>query len=90
MLNKLTGWSKVAAFLLAAALFAGAGSPLWAGGDEAADKDVCKRALERCLADAGKSGLFASWLAAVTTVSSCLAGYDFCRKYVHLLAGEMI
>ncbi|MBN1939014.1 MAG: hypothetical protein JW843_05485 [Candidatus Aminicenantes bacterium] len=89
MFNKLTVWSKAVAFLLAAVLSAGAGIPLLAGGDDEAEKDICRRALDQCLADVAKSGVFAKWLISLTTVSSCLLGYDFCRKFVRILAEEM-
>jgi hypothetical protein len=75
--QKKTGGTKALAFILAAAILGG----VFAGSGLAAPKDVCGTALEKCMLEAA-AGLFGEFLGIVVTVSSCLAGYDFCRKYV--------
>ncbi len=44
MLNKMTGWTKAVAFLLAAVVHRGAGISAWAGEEEESEKDICRRA----------------------------------------------
>ena len=75
--RKKTGGTRVFAFILAAAILGG----VFAGSGLAAPKDVCQTALERCMVDAA-AGLAGGGLGVIITVSSCLAGYDFCRKYI--------
>jgi hypothetical protein len=91
MLNKMTGRTKAVAFLLAAVLLAGTGISAWAGEDgEASNKEFCRKALEACMGESiFKSVAGFNWLILVTGVSSCLAGYDFCRKFVIIFAGEI-
>ncbi|MCX6565571.1 MAG: hypothetical protein NTW38_03975 [Candidatus Aminicenantes bacterium] len=75
--QKKSGGTKVVAFILTAAILGG----VFAGSGLALPKGICETALERCMVNAA-AGLFGELLGIVITVSSCLAGYDFCRKYV--------
>jgi len=74
--QKKSGGTKVVAFILAAAImgvaFAGTGG---------AATNICQTALEKCLLDVATGGI-GELLGAFITVASCLAGYDFCRKYI--------
>lgn len=90
MLNKMTGRTKAVAFLLAAVLLAGTGISAWAGEEEESEKTICRRAAERCVAEAVfKSGFTANWIGLVVSLTSCFAGYDFCRRFIFQFAGEM-
>lgn len=88
--KKNTGRTRVVAFLLAAAILGGLGTAAFAADDEEGMKDVCRNALKRCMADAVKTGFFGSLLDLVVKTSACLAGYDFCLRFVQVLAEEMV
>ncbi|HOU48949.1 MAG TPA: hypothetical protein PLL82_05845 [Candidatus Aminicenantes bacterium] len=75
--KKKTVGTRIAAALLAAALLGGAA----AGPGLAETKNVCQAALERCLGDA-LAGVFGGLVGIIGSLSSCLGGYDFCRKYI--------
>ncbi|MCX6578254.1 MAG: hypothetical protein NTV82_17930 [Candidatus Aminicenantes bacterium] len=63
----------VLAWLIAAPAFAA---------DEETEGSFCKRALNKCIAEAIISGLL-SWGATIVLFATfCLVGYDFCVKYV--------
>jgi len=91
MLNKMTDRTKAVAFLLAAVFMAGAGISAWAGEDgEASNRELCRNALDACMGESiFKAAAGFNWLFLVTGISSCLAGYDFCRKFIIMFAGEM-
>jgi len=91
MLNKMAGRKRAVAFLMAAALLAGMGISAWAEVDEeASNKEFCRKALEACMGESiFKAVAGFNWLFLVTGISSCLAGYDFCRKFIIIFAGEI-
>jgi hypothetical protein len=56
-------------------------APAFAAGEES-EESFCKRALNKCIAEAIISGLL-SWGATIVLYAAfCLVGYDFCVKYV--------
>jgi len=76
--QKKSGGTRAVAFILAALI---SGAAL-AGIGLAETREVCQRALEKCLVDAA-AGLAGGGIGLLVAVSSCLAGYDFCRKYIN-------
>jgi len=63
----------VLAWLIAAPAFAA---------EEETEETFCKRAFYKCVAEAILSGIL-SWGATIVLFASfCLAGYDFCVRYV--------
>jgi len=63
----------VLAWLIAAPVFAA---------DEETEESFCKRAWNKCIAEAIISGLL-SWGATIVLFAAfCFIGYDFCVKYV--------
>jgi hypothetical protein len=63
----------VLAWLIAAPAFAAA---------EESEESLCKRALNKCIAEAILSGLL-SWGATIVLFATfCVVGYDFCVRYV--------
>jgi len=75
--RKMSGGRKIFAVMLAAVLLGG----LVVESGRAASKELCQRALEKCVVDAS-AGIFGTLLGLFVTFSSCLAGYTFCRNYV--------
>jgi len=87
--KKQTKGTRFVAFLVAAAILVGMGTAFAAEDDEASLKDICRRALDRCVLDAIKSGGLGNLINLVALTASCLAGYDFCLKYVRILSEEI-
>jgi hypothetical protein len=74
--------SKAAALTLAAAaLLLPAASARSESGVEA---DICKRALLNCLSQGFTGGGMLDQLGVLLRIEYCLAGFEFCRKYVML------
>jgi hypothetical protein len=83
MNNKKLRWVRKAAALTlaAAALLLPAASARSESGGEA---DVCRRALLNCLAQGFSGGSPLDQLGVLIRLEYCLAGFEFCRKYVML------
>jgi hypothetical protein len=80
--KKLRWVRKAAALTLAAlALLLPAVS---ARSDSGGEADVCKRALLNCLGKSFSGGGGLDQLGVLFRLEYCLAGFDFCRKYVAL------
>ncbi|MGB8952506.1 MAG: hypothetical protein WCC06_07555 [Candidatus Aminicenantales bacterium] len=44
--------------------------------------DICTQALEKCAVDAAIVGVFSGIVAGLGYLSFCIAGYDWCRRYI--------
>jgi hypothetical protein len=71
----------LAMMVVGALLSGGAAAPLRAAGENE-ETGICTRALSDCLETAGTSGLAADWKAAIKAIVICLAGYDFCCRFI--------
>jgi len=61
----------------------GAGSlPFLFGGPEDDEAGICAKALSNCLGTAGGAALVSDWRSLVKALLICIAGYEFCLKYV--------
>jgi hypothetical protein len=80
--KKLRWVRKAAALTLAAAalLLPVASARSESGGES----DICKRAMLNCLAQGFSGGGALDQLGVLFRLEYCLAGFDFCRKYVML------
>lgn len=83
MINKTHRWGRMVTAwgLTVAALLLLAGPVRSANAGEG---DICQRATLNCLAQGFTNGSFLSQLGVLFRIEYCLAGYEFCRKYVSL------
>lgn len=81
MITTMHRWGRMAAAwgLTVAALLLLAGPVRCDGGGE---WNLCQRAMLNCLAKGFGSGSLASQITVLIQLEYCLAGYDFCRRYV--------
>ncbi len=71
----------VVALLIAAVVVPGSLSFLCAAPEED-EAGICAKALSNCLGTAGGAALISDWRAMIKALLICIAGYEFCLKYV--------
>lgn len=73
---------RVFIVLLIVAVLATGSSPFLFGASEEDEAGICAKALSNCLGTAGGAALLSDWKSLVKALLICIAGYDFCLKYV--------
>ncbi len=73
---------RIVIVLLLAAVAASGSLPLLSGASEDDEAGICAKALSNCLGTAGGAALSADWKTVIKAVVICIAGYEFCLKYV--------
>jgi hypothetical protein len=69
--------------VLVLVLLAGAGiGPAFLEAAEDDEAAICQQALSNCLGTAGGAALALDWRSVVKALLICIAGYEFCRKFV--------
>ncbi len=82
MINTMHRWRRTAAWGLAVTVLLLLAAPVRS--DSGGEMDICRRAMLNCLGQGFSNGSSLGQLGVFLRLEYCLAGYEFCRKYVML------